>query len=154
VLIDFMRGLTYAVSIILTAGKDGSPHGATISSLISVNVDPKNEELLLVLKRKSHTISIIRENPLFTVSLLSRNQTEAAKYFSMDRDTLHLNEYLTQSKFEEKTVYFVQNPAAELVCQFSESYSRDESLIVIANVLETKIHDLSNVLTYSQRTYR
>lgn len=50
-------------------------------------------------------------------------------------------------------MHFAINPSAELVCEFAKEYVQDESVIVIANVLQTKINDLSKVLTYSQRTY-
>jgi flavin reductase (DIM6/NTAB) family NADH-FMN oxidoreductase RutF len=152
-LIDFMRGLTYSVNLIVTSDEDGNPHGATISSLISLNVNPQKEELLLVLKKNSHTITVLRKSPLFTISLLNRNQSEVAKYFSMSREILNSREHLIPSRFQEKIVHFAINPSAELVCEFTKEYIQDESVIVIANVLQTKINDLSKVLTYSQRTY-
>jgi flavin reductase (DIM6/NTAB) family NADH-FMN oxidoreductase RutF len=152
-LIDFMRGLTYSVNLIITSDKNGNPHGATISSLISLNVTPQKEELLLVLKKNSHTVAMLRHNPLFTISLLNRNQSEVAKHFSMSREIPDSREHLIQSRFKEKTVYFAINPAAELVCDFNNEYIHDESVIVIANVVQTKINDLGNVLTYSQRSY-
>ena len=152
-LINFMRGLTYSVNIIVTSDLDGNPHGTTISSLISVNVEPGNEELLIVLKKNSHTVSVLKENAIFTISLLSSNQTETAKHFSMNRQSNHSREYLTQTKYQEIDVFFTKNPAATLVCEFIESYSRDESLIIIAQVLETNINNLEKILTYSQREY-
>lgn len=152
-LIDFMRGLTYSVNLIVTSDKDGNPHGATISSLISLNVSPQKEELLLVLKKNSHTISVLRQNPLFAISLLNSNQSEVAKHFSMSREIFNSLEHLIKSEFDQKFVYFAIKPAAELVCHFTKEYTNDESVIVIANVLQTKINDLGNVLTYSQRTY-
>ena len=152
-LIDFMRGLTYSVNLIVTSDKDGNPHGATVSSLISLNVSPQKEELLLVLKKNSHTISVLRQNPLFAISLLNRNQSEVAKHFSMSREIFNSREHLIKSEFDQKFVYFAIKPAAELVCHFAKEYIHDESVIVIANVLQTKINDLGNVLTYSQRTY-
>jgi flavin reductase (DIM6/NTAB) family NADH-FMN oxidoreductase RutF len=152
-LIDFMRGLTYSVSLIVTSDKDGNPHGATVSSLISLNVSPQKEELLLVLKKNSHTIAVLRQNPLFAISLLNRNQSEVAKHFSMSREIVNSREHLIESQFDQKFVYFAIKPAAELVCEFTKEYIHDESVIVIANVLQTKINDLGNVLTYSQRTY-
>ena len=66
---------------------------------------------------------------------------------------LNSREYLIPSQFQEKIVHFAINPSAELVCEFAKEYVQDESVIVIANVLQTKINDLSKVLTYSQRTY-
>ena len=148
-----MRGLTYSVNIIVTSDFDGNPHGTTISSLISVNVEPGNEELLIVLKKNSHAVSVLKENTIFTISLLNNNQTETAKHFSTSRDSSHSREYLTQTKYQEIDVFFTTNPAATLVCEFIESYSREESLIIIAKVLETNINNLGKVLTYSQREY-
>ena len=148
-----MRGLTYSVNLIVTSDKDGNPHGATISSLISLNVSPQKEELLLVLKKTSHTIAMLRGNSLFAISLLNRNQSDVAKHFSMSREIINSHEHLIQSRFEQKIVYFAINSAAELVCRFTKQHIHDESVIVIANVLQTKINDLDNVLTYSQRTY-
>ena len=71
----------------------------------------------------------------------------------MNRQSNHSREYLTQTKYQEIDVFFTKNPAATLVCEFIESYSRDESLIIIAQVLETNINNLEKILTYSQREY-
>jgi len=103
-----MPGLTYSVNLIVTSDKDGNPHGATISSLTSLNVSPQKEELLLVLKKNSHTIAMLRRNPFFAISILNRNQSEVAKHFSMSREILNSREHLIQSRFEQKIVYFAK----------------------------------------------
>ena len=71
----------------------------------------------------------------------------------MSREILISREHLIQFRFQQKILHFVINPLAELVCEFTKEYFHNESIIVIANVLQTKIDDLSNVLTYSQGTY-
>ncbi|NDE11366.1 MAG: flavin reductase [Chitinophagia bacterium] len=60
--------------------------GCTISSLVSVNIDETNPEIVFVLKKNSLVGKKIRSGNFFTINVLSINQEILAKKYSNSRD--------------------------------------------------------------------
>lgn len=148
-----MRRLTYSVNVLVAIDENGEPHGATISSLISLSVEPEEEEILFVVRIKSRTHQILMRNPQFSFSLLSKNQKGVGIFFSNNRNTAESEKYLIESDFENQKVLFVKDSQANLICKYESEYILHHSVIILAKVLQTRTNGESEVLTYSQRKF-
>ena len=148
-----MRRLTYSVNVLVAVDENSTPHGATISSLISLSVEPEEEEILFVVRIKSRTHQILMRNPQFSFSLLSKNQQDVGLFFSKHRNTAESEKYLIESEFENQKVLFVKDSQAYLICKYEREYVEQHSVVIVAKVLQSRINTESAVLTYSQRKF-
>ena len=67
---DIMSLVPTSVSVI-SCREESSIYGCTISSLVSVNVQEENPEIIFVLKKQSLMGEKIRANNFFTINVLS-----------------------------------------------------------------------------------
>ncbi|GBQ34068.1 flavin reductase [Gluconacetobacter azotocaptans] len=80
---EFRKAMSHfatGVAVVMAAGDEGE-HGATISALSSVSLDPLT--LLVCLNRKSATCRAIEKNGSFGLSILRRDQADIARHFAM-----------------------------------------------------------------------
>ncbi|MBV8511478.1 MAG: flavin reductase [Xanthobacteraceae bacterium] len=79
---DFLRGMRrFASSVCVVASMDsGKPHGATVTSLASVSVEPPT--LLVCLNHKGRCAGAIRATGRFCVNLLDERAVHVAELFS------------------------------------------------------------------------
>ena len=81
---DIMSLVPTSVSILSCF--DGSViYGCTISSLVSVDVQEENPEIIFVLKKQSLVGDKIKTNDFFSINVLSENQDSLAKKYSTNR---------------------------------------------------------------------
>jgi len=79
---DFLHGMRrFASSVCVVASIDaGKPHGATVTSLVSVSVDPPT--LLICLNQNGRCAGAVRETGRFCVNLLDQHAVHVADLFS------------------------------------------------------------------------
>ena len=124
----------------------------TISSLVSVSIDPLNPEVLFVLKKESHTGSSIVKNRFFTLNVLADNQQNFALQFSNQRD---LEQELDSNKWTLSSENFVELNGSRVVmnCEINQVYEDHLADIYVAKVLNYKFDSTIPALIYDERKY-
>lgn len=124
----------------------------TISSLVSVSIDPLNPEVLFVLKKESHTGSLIAKNRFFTLNVLAGNQQNFASEFSKQRD---LDQDLDSNGWKLSLENFVELNGSRVVmdCELNQVYEDHLADIYVAKVLNYKFDSTIPALIYDERKY-
>ena len=124
----------------------------TISSLVSVSIDPLNPEVLFVLKKESHTGSLIAKNRFFTINVLADNQQNFASEFSKQRD---LDQGLDSNVWKLSSENFVELNGSRVVmeCEINQVYEDHLADIYVAKVLNYKFDSKIPALIYDERKY-
>jgi flavin reductase (DIM6/NTAB) family NADH-FMN oxidoreductase RutF len=124
----------------------------TISSLVSVSIDPSNPEVLFVLKKESHTGSLIAKNKFFTLNVLSDNQQNFASEFSKLRD---LDQEFDSNRWKLSSEKFIELNGSKVVmdCEINQVYKDHLADIYVAKVLDYKFDSTKPALIYDERKY-
>jgi flavin reductase (DIM6/NTAB) family NADH-FMN oxidoreductase RutF len=148
---DAMSLLPTSVSVVALI-KNSKITACTISSLVSVSIDPVNPEVLFVLKKESHTGSLIAKNRLFTINVLTENQQDFASEFSKLRD---LEQELDSKIWKLSSKKFVELNGSRVVmdCEINQIYEKNLTNIYVAKVLDYKFDSTKSALIYDERKY-
>ena len=124
----------------------------TISSLVSVSIDPLNPEVLFVLKKESHTGSLIAKNRFFTINVLADNQQNFASEFSRLRD---FDQEVDSNRWKLRSEKFIQLNGSRVVmdCEFNQVYKDHLADIYVAKVLNYEFDSTTPALIYDERKY-
>jgi len=124
----------------------------TVSSLVSVSIDPQNPEILFVLKKGSHTGSSIEKNRFFTLNILANNQESFALEFSKQRD---LDQAVDSNLWKFGSKNFVELIGSRVImnCEINQIYEKNLTNIYVAKVLDYKFDILKPALIYDERKY-
>ena len=124
--------------------------GCTISSLVSVNIDEKNPEIVFVLKKESLIGEKIRAGDFFTINVLSLDQDILAKKYSTPRDP----ELKSEKTWKVNNNFVELNDArVSLNCKLVHIYSSHASNIFVGAVLKYSGNAYQSALIYSARAY-
>ena len=131
---------------------DSKITGCTISSLVSVSIDPLNPEVLFVLKKESHSGTLIAKNRFFTLNVLADNQQNFALEFSKQRD---LDQDLDSNVWKLSSENFVELNGSRVVmeCELNQVYEDHLADIYVAKVLNYKFDSTIPPLIYDERKY-
>jgi flavin reductase (DIM6/NTAB) family NADH-FMN oxidoreductase RutF len=124
----------------------------TVSSLVSVSIDPQNPEILFVLKKGSHTGSVIEKNRFFTLNILANNQQSFALEFSKQRD-LDQEFDLNRWKFGSRNFVELIGSRVIMDCEIIQIYEKHLANIYVAKVLDYKFDITKPALIYDERKY-
>ncbi len=124
----------------------------TVSSIVSVSIDPQNPEILFVLKKGSHTGSVIEKNRFFTLNNLANNQQNFAVEFSKQRD-LDQEVDLNIWKFGSKNFVELIGSRVIMNCEINQIYEEHLANIYVAKVLDYKFDSEMPALIYDERKY-
>ena len=148
---DAMSLVPSSVSIIASLN-EAKITACTISSLVSVSIDPVSPEILFVLKKGSFTGSLIKIYKFFSLNVLSSNQKIYADNFSKTRDFDH--------EFDSKNWRMSPGRTVELIgsrvfmaCELIQVYEDHLADIYIAKVLDHKFDNTKPALIYDERKY-
>ena len=132
--------------------KNSKITACTISSLVSVSINPLNPEVLFVLKKKSHTGSLIAKNRFFTLNVLASNQLNFASEFSKQRDS---DQDLDSNVWKLSSENFVELNGSRVVmdCEINQVYEDHLADIYVAKVLNYKFDSTIPALIYDERKY-
>lgn len=124
----------------------------TISSLVSVSIDPLNPEVLFVLKKESHTGTLITKNRFFTLNVLADSQQDFASEFSKQRD---LDQDLDSNVWKLSSENFVELNGSRVVmdCEINQVYEDHLADIYVAKVVNYKFDSTIPALIYDERKY-
>ena len=148
---DAMSLVPSSVSIVASLN-DSKITACTISSLVSVSIDPANPEILFVLKKGSFTGSSIIGNKFFSLNVLASSQQNFAAKFSNQRDFDY--------EYDPKNWLIGPGNTVELIgsrvfmsCELIQVYEDHLADIYIAKVLNYEFNNAIPALVYDERKY-
>jgi flavin reductase (DIM6/NTAB) family NADH-FMN oxidoreductase RutF len=148
---EVMRRWVTGVSIV-TVESRGLRHGATVSSLASISVEPPL--ITVTLASSSRTHQMLLESGSFGVSLLALEQQPLAERFSgqvadeHDRFDSLAWEYILDG------IPVISGALASLGCQLVHQYSMSSSTLFVAQVKAASLGQEHAPLVYVNRSYR
>jgi len=127
---------------------------ATISSLVSVSVNPGSEEVLFALKNESFLGNHLLRSSLCSISVLNDRQHEVANYFGSSTSALQSQEGLVE-KFWNRSGGFPYINEASVVfsCEIREKIERTHSTVYFARVIQFFSDDRQKPLVYFDRKF-
>ena len=125
-------------------------HGCTVSSLVSINVQDENPELIFVLKKQSHIGGIIKANNSFTINVLSCQQGDIAQKYSANRlpEKISDTQWVVKDDFAE-----ISNCTITMNCKLLEVYDNHAANIFVGKVVKYSGDQSKSSLVYDARRY-
>jgi flavin reductase (DIM6/NTAB) family NADH-FMN oxidoreductase RutF len=122
----------------------------TISSLVSVDIQEDNPEVLFVLKKDSYFGGKIMSSNFFTINVLSSVQGDLAQKYSTPRDP----EIVSESNWQiDKEFVEIRGCRSVINCQLSKVYDSHSADIFIGSVLSYSGDAEKSALLYDARSY-
>ena len=148
---QIMRRWVTGVAIV-SVEYNGVRHGATVSSLASVSLDPPL--VTVTLSKRSRTHHMIERARLFGVTLLSLDQQSLSERFagavSEEQDRFEGVEYFEINDH----IPVIKGGLAALGCRIVHEYAMTDSTLFIGEVIESQLGEDKLPLVYVDRTYR
>lgn len=148
---EVMRRWVTGVSIV-TAEKDGIKHGATVSSLASISVDPPL--VTVTLTRGTRTHHLMLEAGKFGVTILSKEQQSLSERFSgkttEDQDRFAGIDF----HYMQEQIPVLNGGLAHLACRIIHNYDMAFSTLFVGEVIEASLGEDQLPLVYMNREYR
>ena len=141
------------VVCVLTGSDQKAIYSATISSLVSIDIDAVQPVVCFVLKKTSVLGSILRANSSFTISVLDAEQVEASQKFALPRGKLAIQEYASEYFKEGSNSYGIPNSFALFSARLITTIEDYDSDIYIVAVENSKVDLTRNPLLYMNRNY-
>jgi len=125
-------------------------HGCTISSLVSVDVQDENPELIFVLKKQSLIGGIIETNNFFTINVLSCQQDDIAQKYSANRSPEKISDtnWVIKDNFAE-----ISNCTVTMNCKLLKIYDSHAANIFVSKVVKYSGDQSQSSLIYDARRY-
>ena len=135
---------------ILSCIQNNLIYGSTISSLVSVNIDEKNPQIIFVLKNESLVGKNIRLGSFFTINVLTSSQMDLAKKYSQEREP----DLLSDQTWKISDGYSkIQGARVYLECELAKVYESHAANIFVGSV-NKHLGDLNYpALIYNERDY-
>jgi len=144
---NLMASIPTCVAVVWGITKSNAMFGCTISSLVSVSIQPNAEEILFVLKRVSSTGANLRDCERFKISVLEENQSHIAKEFSERSPANEPYQIKHLGTWWDEVV-------AEFTLELSGAYERENATLFIAKVISIRHNQHVKPLVYVNRSYQ
>ena len=148
---EIMRRWVTGVSVV-TVEHDGLRHGATVSSLASISVDPPL--ITVTLAKGTRTHQMMLSAGVFGVTVLSLNQQSLAERFSgsiaEDQDRFDGIQY----KYLIDQIPVLDGGLAALGCRIVHAYEMKNSTLFVGEVMSSYLGEEQSPLVYVNRNYR
>jgi flavin reductase (DIM6/NTAB) family NADH-FMN oxidoreductase RutF len=148
---EIMRRWVTGVSIV-TVENEGIRHGATVSSLASISVDPPFVTVTLAKGTRTH--QMMKKAGLFGVTILSGEQQSLSERFSgavsEEHDRFEGVEYFDILEH----IPVLNSGLAALGCRIVHSYEMANSTLFVGEVIASQLGEDQPPLVYVNRTYR
>lgn len=146
---DTMSLITSSVSVV-SCFEEGLIYGCTISSLVSVDVQEDNPEIIFVLKKQSLVGEKIKTNKFFTMNVLSASQDEIAQKYSAARlpENISDSNWIIEGNFAE-----ISKCKIIMNCKLTQIYDNHAANIFVAKVIKHSIDQSQLTLIYNARKY-
>ena len=129
---------------------EGLIYGCTISSLVSVDIQEENPEIVFVLKKKSLVGEKIKVNNAFTINVLSADQVDQAKKYSAERlpERISDTSWIIESKLAK-----IPKSRITLNCELLKIYEEHAADIFVGKVIKHSGEQSQPALIYDARKY-
>ncbi|ETR78782.1 flavin reductase [Afipia sp. P52-10] len=146
-----MRQLPGGVTII-TAGRDGEISGMTVSSFVSLSVDPPT--VMVSVNRQSSSWPLIQKRGVFGANILAADQTAIADRFS-GKGGLHGPARFDGGEWMvlASGVPLLRGALAAIDCEVEHVIHRHSHVIIIGRVLELQTSAGQGALAYWNGRY-
>jgi len=142
---DLMAGVCAPVSVVTTADHDG-PHGATVSSLASLSLQPAL--VSIALDKKSSLLARILETGRFGVNVLSALQEDVAMVFARP----DVDRFEAVSWSSSRGLPRLDGTAGWAACELFQSIEAGDHLLLVGHVTYAASAHASP-LVYGHRTF-
>lgn len=136
-----MRTWTTGVAVLM-AGYENESYGMTVNSFTSLALDPPL--VTVVLKSDTRVFELVTKSRAFSVTILSAEQQELAGNFA---GKLHGAERM------EGRASLLDSGLARLDCRVVHTYAAGVNTLIVAEVIEARVHSTENPLVYHNRGY-
>ena len=146
---DTMSLIPSSVSVI-SCFEEGLIYGCTISSLVSVDVQEDNSEIIFVLKKQSLVGEKIKVNEFFTINVLSSSQDEIAQKYSAARlpENVSDSNWIIEGNYAE-----ISKCKITMNCKLLQIYDDHAANIFVSKVIRHSIDQSQLTLIYNARSY-
>lgn len=138
---------------VLTGSDEEAIYSATISSLVSIDIDAVQPVVCFVLKKTSILGSILRINSQFTISVLDAEQVGISQKFSLPRGKLEIQEYPCEYLKGDSNCYGIPDSFALISAKLITTIEDYDSNLYIAAVESSKLDLTRTPLLYMNRNY-
>ena len=153
---DAMSQIPASVSIVgsFTAGLQSGVVAATISSLVSVSINPNGEEVLFALKNESFLGNHLHRSSFCSISVLNDQQREIANYFGSRTPALQLPEDLAEKYWNRSKGFpYINEAFVVFSCEIREKITRQYSTVYFARVNQFFTDKTQKPLVYFNRKF-
>lgn len=148
---DAMRHLTGGISII-TAGRDDDISGMTVTSVVSLAVDPPT--LTVAINRRASTLLLIQRYGAFGVNVLSGDQAGVAERFT-GKDGSKGAERFAGSPWKKGVfgVPLLSDALVAIGCEVEELIERHSHVIALGRAVNLAASEGTSALAYWRGKY-
>lgn len=146
-----MRQLPGGVTVI-TAGRDGDISGMTVSSFVSLSVDPPT--VLVSVNRASSSWPLIQKRGVFGANILAADQTALADRFSGKGGLRGSDRFGRDERIVLTSgVPLLRDALAAIDCEVEHVIHRHSHVLIIGRVLELRLSEGKGALAYWNGQY-
>ena len=146
---DIMSLIPSSVSVV-SCLEEGIIYGCTISSLVSVDVNDENPEIIFVLRKQSAVGDKIKNTKFFTINVLSASQDEIAQKYSADRSPENISDHgwIIEGDFAE-----IPKCRITMNCNLLMIYNNHAADVFVGQVIKYSGDQSQVPLIYDARRY-
>ena len=144
-----MSKFASGVSLITTVTEDGSVHAMTCNSLTSISLEPPL--VLVCVSHARHTNGHIGRSGRYAVSVLGRDQEEAARYYALD-ESGRTGDAPVEFVFNESGMPMVKGCLSFLDCVLLATHEHGDHSIFVGKLREARVRG-GEPLIYHERRY-
>ena len=134
------------VTVVTCAHQDGSVHGMTANSFVTVSADPPT--VLIAVRRGGRMHALLSQQGRFGISVLGAQDEWLSRHFAGKPDTDSLPSYR-----EGPEVPILCSAVAYFACHVSQTVDVHDHTLFIAHVFECAAAPLSPLLFYRSRCH-
>jgi flavin reductase (NADH) len=153
---DAMSKIPTSVSVVSSFSFDLQAPivAATISSLVSISVNPGGEEVLFALKNESFLGSHLLRSSLCSISVLNDEQHEIAHHFGSSNSARQSPEDLGEKYWNRSRSFpYIDEAFVVFSCEVREVVKRTHSTVYFARVFQFFTDDKKKPLVYFDRKF-
>lgn len=136
------------IAVTTTNHPDGTPHGLTVSSLVSHSIAPPTVSFNVAIGSRSHRL--LRANDHLAVNLLAAGQEALARRFASNVDDRFADVPWHRGPHQ---VPVLHGALAVLTCRRAATFNHGDHTIILGELVDASVHD-RRPLVYHRRDYR
>ena len=152
---EFRRALgqfATGVTVVTVMRDDGSVHGMTANSFVSVSLEPL--QILICVAHRALTCRLVNERGNFGINVLSENQEEMARFFALpEQDPQTARQLGVAFLSSQRGTPLLDESLVQLDCRLVETVNSGDHAIFIGEVVDVQVHE-GNPLLFHAGQYK